>query len=781
MGKFGMGQPIRRIEDERFITGTGSFTDDVNRADQSWMAVLRSPHAHADLKSIDTSAAKTADGVLGVFVNDDLKAGGFTDMPYDSVPPGLDGNPPNVPHRPILADGRVRYVGEPVAVVVAETLGQARDAAELIEVDYDERPAVADMNNALADGAPLVFDDIPNNLLVHWSMGDKDATNAAFAKADKVVSIDLINNRIAPTAIEPRAALAEYDADSDRYTLTTGSQGSHKLRQWITGKGGRKAADIPVENLRVICPDVGGAFGMKNFLYNEPLAALYATKVVGRPVKWTGDRTESFLNDTHGRDQINHAELAVDKDGKFLAIRVSSLGNVGAYVSQFGAMIPTMAGCGMLCGCYALEAAHVDVKVMLTHTTPVDAYRGAGRPESAYVVERLVDKASRELGIPQDDIRRRNFIPPEAFPYTVPLGMPYDSGEYEKLMDLALNRSDWAGFEKRRADSAAQGKLRGIGMSYYIEACGGGPSEYTAISVDKNGQVLVNSGSQNNGQGHETIFTQLTADTLGIEMDDIKVLMGDTDETPEGMGTGGSRATAAGGSMVVSSAEALIESGKKVAANLMEAAEVDIEFSDGSFRITGTDRAATLADVAKASFDDGLRPDGVEAGLMTTLEEFSNGPTFPNGCHVCEVEVDPATGTVEFLSYTIEDDIGRILNPLTLEGQVLGGAGQGLGQAMYEETVYNETGQLINGSFMDYIMPRADNTPAFDFHYTEVPSPSNRLGVKGAGEAGSIGATPAVVNAVIDALSPIGATDIDMPLTPLKLWQAIQRATSKAA
>lgn len=781
MGKFGMGQSIPRIEDARFVTGTGCYTDDVNRDGQAWMVVVRSPYAHADVKGIAVSDAQAADGVLGVYVNDDLKAAGFTGLPFDSVPPGPDGNPPKAPDRPILADGRVRYVGEPVAAIVAETLAQARDAAELIDIDYDERPVVADMNAALADGAPLVFDDIPNNLLVHWTMGDKDTTDATFAKADKVVSIDLINNRIAPTAIEPRGALAEYNADKDRYTLTTGSQGSHKLRQWITGKNGKKAADIPVENLRVICPDVGGGFGMKNFLFNEPLAALFAAKAVGRPVKWTADRTESFLNDTHGRDQVNHAELAVDKDGKFLAIRVSSLGGVGAYLSQFGAMIPTMAGCGMLCGCYALEAAHVDVKVVLTNTTPVDAYRGAGRPEAAYVVERLVDKASRELGIPQDEIRRRNFIPPDAFPYKVPLGMPYDSGEYAKLMDMALQRADYAGFEQRRAASAARGKLRGLGISYYIEACGGGPSEFTLMSVDEDGKVLVKSGSQNNGQGHETIFSQLAADTLGVDMDDIEVRMGDTDDIPEGMGTGGSRATAAGGGSVVTTSEAFIDSGKKVAANLLEAAEVDIEYGDGMFRIAGTDRAATLADIAKASFDDALRPDGVEPGLVTTVEQPGNGATFPNGCHVCELEIDQATGAIEFLNYTIEDDIGRILNPLTLEGQILGGAGQGVGQALYEETIYDETGQLVNGSFMDYIMPRADNTPAFDFHYTEVPSPSNRLGVKGAGEAGSIGATPAVANAIIDALSPLGVADIDMPMTPFKIWQAIQRGSAKAA
>lgn len=781
MGKFGMGQSIRRIEDHRFVTGTGQYTDDVNRPNQAWLAVLRSPHAHASITSIDTADAAASDGVLGVYTNADLEAAGFTGMPFDSCPPGPDGTVPEVPDRPILAKDRVRYVGEPVAVVVAETLSQARDASELIDVDYDELPAIADLKGALAEDAPQIFETVPGNLLVHWSMGDKDATDAAFAKADKVVSIDLVNNRIAPTAIEPRGALAEYDSAEDRYTLTTGSQGSHKLREWITGKNGKAATGIPKEKLRVICPDVGGGFGMKNFLFNEPLAALFATKAIGRPVKWTGDRTESFLNDTHGRDQINHAELAMTNEGKFIAIRVSSLGNVGAYLSQFGAMIPTMAGCGMLCGCYDLEAAHVDVKVTMTNTTPVDAYRGAGRPEAAYVVERLVDKAARELGLSQDEIRRRNFIAPEKFPHKTPLGMPYDSGEYTKLMELAMDRANWAGFEERRRASAAQGKLRGLGMSYYIEACGGGPTEYAQVSVDENGHVLVKSGSQNNGQGQETTFSQLTAETLGIEMDDVEIRMGDTDDVEKGSGTGGSRALAAGGSGVVDTIEAFIDNGKKVAANLLEAAEVDLEYGDGAFQIAGTDRSASLADVAKASFNDALRPDDVEPGLVTSVEQTPNGATFPNGCHLCEIEIDEATGTIEFINYVIEDDIGLILNPLMLEGQILGGCGQGIGQALYEESLYDESGQLVNGSFMDYTMPRADNIPAFDFHYTEVRSPSNRLGVKGAGEAGTIGSTPAVANAVIDALAPLGITEIDMPLTPLKIWQAIQSAKTKAA
>ena len=776
MGKFGMGQPIRRVEDKRFLTGSGQFTDDLNLPNQAYMAVLRSPHAHAILKSIDITEAAVCTGVLGIFTNSDLEAAGFTGIPHDIVPPASDGTQANVPHRPVLAKDKVRYVGEPIAIVVAETKLEALDGAELIDVDYEELPAVSSLKQALLDDSPVLFAENTNNLLVNWSMGDKEATDKVFEAADQIISIDLTNNRIAPTALEPRAAIAEYNPATSQYTLTTGSQGSHKLKEWITGKNGKRAANIEPDNLRVVCPDVGGGFGMKNFLFNEPLAALFATKIIERPVKWTGDRTESFLNDTHGRDQQNHGEIAITNDGKFLGVRICSIGNVGAYVSQFGAMIPTMAGCGMLCGCYQLEAAHVEVKVVMTNTTPVDAYRGAGRPEAAYLIERLTNKVASHLGVSQDSIRRKNFIKPEQFPHTTPLGMTYDSGEYESLMDKAIKRSNWADFESKRIESLKQGKLRGIGMSYYIEACGGGPTEFTSLFINKNGKLIIKSGSQNNGQGQETTFAQLAADTLNIEMDKIDILMGDTSTIPSGMGTGGSRALAAGGSAIISTAENLINNGKKTASNLMEAAEIDIDYVEGRFQIAGTDRSSSLVDVAKASFDDKIRPKDVEPGLLTTSEQIANQATFPNGCHICEIEIDKETGEIDIISYVIEDDIGRILNPLMLEGQILGGAVQGLGQALYEEAIYDKDGQLVNGSFMDYVLPRADNAPDFDFHYTEVPSPSNRIGAKGAGEAGTIGSTPAVANAVINALSFVGVSDIEMPMSAFKIWRAIQHA-----
>ena len=776
MGQFGMGQPIRRVEDKRFLTGSGQFTDDLNLPNQAYMAVLRSPHAHAILKSIDITEAAVCTGVLGIFTNSDLEAAGFTGIPHDIVPPASDGTEANVPHRPVLAKDKVRYVGEPIAIVVAETKLEALDGAELIDVDYEELPAVSSLKQALLDDSPVLFAENTDNLLVNWSMGDKEATDKVFETADQIISIDLTNNRIAPTALEPRAAIAEYNPATSQYTLTTGSQGSHKLKEWITGKNGKRAANIEPDNLRVVCPDVGGGFGMKNFLFNEPLAALFATKIIERPVKWTGDRTESFLNDTHGRDQQNHGEIAITNDGKFLGVRICSIGNVGAYVSQFGAMIPTMAGCGMLCGCYQLEAAHVEVKVVMTNTTPVDAYRGAGRPEAAYLIERLTNKVASHLGVSQDSIRRKNFIKPEQFPHTTPLGMTYDSGEYESLMDKAIKRSNWADFESKRIESLKQGKLRGIGMSYYIEACGGGPTEFTSLFINKNGKLIIKSGSQNNGQGQETTFAQLAADTLNIQMDTIDILMGDTSTIPSGMGTGGSRALAAGGSAIISTAENLINNGKKTASNLMEAAEIDIDFVEGRFHIAGTDRSSSLVDVAKASFDEKIRPKDVEPGLLTTSEQIANQATFPNGCHICEIEIDKETGEIDIIAYIIEDDIGRILNPLMLEGQILGGAVQGLGQALYEEAIYDKDGQLVNGSFMDYVLPRADNAPNFDFHYTEVPSPSNRIGAKGAGEAGTIGSTPAVANAVINALSFVGVSDIEMPMSAFKIWRAIQHA-----
>lgn len=778
MGNFGLGQAIRRVEDQRFLTGTGRYTDDINKPGQLYLYVLRSPHAHADIKSIDASAARAAPGVALVVLPEDVAQLGA--IPAAMLPPGPDGKPPaKAPERPALAQGRVRYVGEPVAAVVADTLAHARDAAELIEVDYAELPAVVSLADAARPGAPVIFPDLaPGNLLVHWSMGDKAATEAAFAKADTVVKIDLINNRIAPTAMEPRAALAEYDPAADRLTLTQGSQGSHKLLDWLT----KTVFKIPREKMRVICPDVGGAFGMKNFLFNEPILCLVAARKLARPVKWTGDRSESFLNDAHGRDQLNHAELALATDGTFLGLRVSSYGNVGAYVSAFGAMIPTMAGCGMLPGAYRTPAAFVDVKVMVTNTAPTDAYRGAGRPESAYIIERLVDKAARQLGMSAVELRRKNFIRADEFPFKTALGHRYDSGRYAELMDAALKRADVAGFEQRRAAAKARGKLRGLGISYYVEACAGGQGEQPHLNFNPDGTLTIIIGTQDNGQGHATSYAQIAADAFGIPIEKIIVKQGDTDEVPTGLGTGGSRSVPIGGSAVRQTIIKMIEQGKQIAANLLEAAAVDIEFNDGAFVIAGTDRKVSLQQVIAASHDPAKRPADQKPGLYAAESYAPAGATYPNGCHVCELEIDPETGTIEFVGYTIQDDLGNAMNPLLMEGQILGGAVQGLGQCLYELADYDrESGQLTTGSFMDYTMPRADTTPRFAFAYTEVPTPNNVLGIKGAGEAGTIGATPAVANAVLDALAPVGVTHIDMPMTPVKIWQAIEQAKQRQA
>jgi carbon-monoxide dehydrogenase large subunit len=779
MGNFGLGQAVRRVEDQRFLTGAGQYTDDITKPGQAYLYVLHSPHAHADIVAIDTAAAKAAPGVVGVLTCADLDALHIGDILNLASPPDKDGRKLTVPARPALARGRVRYVGEPVAAVIAETLAQAKDAAELIEVDYKELPAVAELADAVKPDAPVVHAaEAPGNVWTHWQLGDKEATATAFATAHKIVSIDLVNNRIAPTAMEPRGAIAEYDPKTERYTLIQGSQGSHKLRDWFANV----ILKVPPDKVRVISPDVGGAFGMKNFLFNEPIVCVVAAKLFGRPIKWTADRAGSFQNDAHGRDQVNHAELALDKDGMFLGLRVSSLGNVGAYLSQFGAAIPTMAGCAMLVGAYRTPAAYVDVRVVMTNTAPVDAYRGAGRPEAAYVMERLVDKAAREMGLPAAELRRRNFIRPEDFPYKTALGHKYDSGRYAELMNKAYVRADVAGFEARRAAARKRGKLRGLGVSYYVEACAGGQGEQPHLKFERDGQLTILIGTQDNGQGHRTAYAQIAADMFGLPIERIVVKQGDTDEVPTGVGTGGSRSVPVGGSAVRANVQKMIEHGKALASQLLEASAKDIEFKDAAFVIAGTDRKATLADVIAASFDDAQRPSDQKAGLYVSEMYAPTGATFPNGCHICELEVDEDTGEIAFVGYTIQDDLGYALNPPMMESQILGGAVQGLGQCLFEHAVYDkETAQLMTGSFMDYTMPRADSTPRFDFAYTEVPTPNNALGIKGAGEAGTIGATPAVANAVIDALWPVGVRGLDMPMSPLKIWQAIQAAKAKQA
>ena len=778
MGKFGVGQSIRRVEDKRFLTGHGRYTDDISVPGQVFLYVLRSTHAHAEISSIDTAAAKAAPGVLTVLTSADLDRLNVGPMPVEAVPRAADGSTPAPPVRPVLAKGRVRYVGEPIVAIVAEALHQAKDAAELIDVSYRDLPVSVRPADAVKAGAPQIHTEAPGNVLVHWHLGNTVKVDAAFAQADKVVAIDLINNRLNPTALEPRGAVGEYDAATDRYTLTQGCQNTHKIRDWITQN---KVLDIAPEQLRVISPDVGGGFGMRYFLFIEPVLCLVAAKLLGRPVKWTADRSESFLGDSHGRDQVNHAELALDKTGNFLGIRVSSLGNVGAYLSPFGAMVQTMAGCGMLCGAYRIPAAAVDVKIVFTNTAPVDAYRGAGRPEAAYVIERLVEKAAREMGISSVELRRRNFIRPSDFPYKTALGPIYDTGHYEELMDAALKRADLAGLPERREAARKHGILRGLGISYYVEACAGGNGEKPLMRFDKNGHLTILIGTQSNGQGHETVYGQIAAAAFDIPIERITVTQGDTDLIPTGSGTGGSRSVPIGGSAVMHNAVRMIEQGKNLAANLLEAAAVDVEFTDGRFKIAGTDRGIGLNDVIAASYDETKRGPGLEPGLFSSEDYAPSGATFPNGCHVCEVDIDEATGAVSFVNYTIQDDLGRAMNPLLMVGQIVGGAVQGIGQAMFEEAVYDDAGQLVTGSFMDYAMPRADSSPAFDFAYTEVPTPRNALGIKGAGEAGTIGATPAAVNAVLNALGPLGITHLDMPLTPMKIWQAIQSAKTHAA
>ena len=777
-GSFGIGQSIRRVEDQRFLTGTGRYTDDINVAGQATLYVLRSTHAHAELTTVDTAAARKAPGVLAVLTSAELDEFKVGAMPVEGLPPGADGKPPTPPPRPVLARGRVRYVGEPIVAVIAETLAQAKDAAELVEIDYRDLPVNVHPANADKSGTPVIHPGSPGNVFSHWSIGNPAAVKEAFAKADKVVAVDLINSRVHPTAMEPRGAIAEYDAASGRYTLTQGCQNVHKIRDWIVKF---KVLDITAEQIRVVCPDVGGGFGMRYFLFNEPVMCLVAAKLLGRPVKWTADRSESFLADGHGRDQVNHAELALSKEGKFLAVRVSSYGNVGAYCSPFGAMIPTMAGCGMLCGTYRIPAAAVDVKVVFTNTAPVDAYRGAGRPEAAYVIERLVEQAAREMGVPSTELRRHNFIRPEEFPYKTPLGPIYDSGRYEELLDAALKRADYAGLPARKTAAKKKGMLRGAGVSYYVEACAGGAGEKPLLRFAKDGRLTILVGTQNNGQGHETVYGQLAAAMFNIPMDQITVKQGDTDLIPTGNGTGGSRSIAIGGSAIKETALKMIEQGTNLAAELLEAAAVDVEFADGKFTISGTDRNIGLKEVIAASYDDAKRGAGVEAGLFASESYTPAGTTFPNGCHVCEIDIEEDTGVLHFVNYTIQDDLGHTMNPLLATGQIVGGAAQGIGQALYEAAVYDDSGQLVTGSFMDYCMPRADSIPAFDFAYTEVPSPSNALGIKGAGEAGTIGATPAAVNAVLDALAPLGITHLDMPLTPLKIWQAIHAAQTQAA
>ena len=776
--KFGVGQSVRRIEDQRLLTGTGRYTDDISLPRQTHAYFLRSPHAHARLTKVDAAAARTAPGVVGVVTGADLEKAGVGPIPCMVPMRNRDGSTMTMPKRPAIATERVRFVGDIVALVVAESFAQAKDAAELIEVEYEELPAVSGTAAALEEGAAQVWDFAKNNIVFDWTLGNETAMKAAFAKADRVVKVDLVNNRVVPTSLEPRVAAASWSPGDGRFTLYASSQGGHTLRKVLC----EYVFKIPEHQMRVVTGDVGGGFGMKIFVYPEYAVVLHAARAFGRPVRWASERGEAFLSDTHGRDHLTHVELALDKEARFLGLHVSTVANLGAYLSHYGPFIPTLAGSNMLTGVYAIPAAFVEVKGVYTNTSPVDAYRGAGRPEAAYVIERVVDAAARETGLPPDEIRRRNFIAPSAMPFTTPLGATFDCGDFARNLGDAVRTADVAGFAARRDAAAKDGRLRGLGMAYYIEICGGGSDETAQIRFEPGGGVTVLIGSQTNGQGHETTYVQIVSDRLGVPIDTIRVVQGDTDQIAYGTGTGGSRAAAVGGSAIHSASERIINKGKALAAHFLEAAEADIEFKDGTFSIAGTDRRMAITEVARLSHTPGKLPSGMSAGLDESANFNPPAFTYPNGCHIAEIEIDKATGVTQVARYSVVDDFGSVINPLLLEGQVHGGTAQGIGQALYEACVYDgDSGQLITGSLMDYCLPRADNLPFFTFRYNEIPTKANPLGVKGAGEAGAIGAPPAVINALVDALSAYGIRHIDMPATPEKVWRVVNGAATRQA
>ncbi|ODV12796.1 MAG: carbon monoxide dehydrogenase [Rubrivivax sp. SCN 70-15] len=773
-----IGQSVVRREDGRFLTGNGQYTDDITLHGQTYAAFLRSPHAHARIKSIDSSAAAKAPGVVGIFTGEHFKAVGG--LPCGWLINNIDGTPMKEPRHPILADGKVRYVGDRVALVVAETLEQARAARDMIEVDYEVLPAVIDI--ATATSAPAaVHDEAPDNRCYQWQIGDKDGTDAAFKGAAHVATLTFRNNRLVPNAIEPRAANAHWNPSSDEYTLYVANQNPHVERLLMCAF----VLGIPEHKMRVVAPDVGGGFGSKIFLYGEETALVWASKQVRRPIKWTAERSESFLSDAHGRDHLTTAELALDKDGKFLGLRVDTTANLGAYLSTFSTAVPTILYATLLAGQYATPKICCTVNAVFTNTAPVDAYRGAGRPEATYTVERIVETAARELGIDPAELRRRNFV--RTFPYATPVGLTYDTGDYEATMKRAIELADVAGFEARKAASAAKGLKRGIGYSAYIEACGIAPSsiagalgaraglfEAGEVRVHPTGKVTVFTGSHSHGQGHETTFAQVVADKLGIPLEDITIEHGDTGKVLFGMGTYGSRSLAVGGTAIVKALDKVIAKGKKIAAHLMEAADSDVVFENGSFKVAGTDKSVPFAQVSLTAYVPHNFPhDKLEPGLNENAFYDPSNFTYPAGTYICEVEVDPATGVVRVDRFTACDDFGNVINPMIVEGQVHGGLVQGIGQALLENCVYDpESGQLLTGSYMDYAMPRADDFPHFVVETVKgTPCTHNPLGVKGCGEAGAIGSPPAVINAVCHAL---GVKDMVMPASPHNVWKALQ-------
>ena len=775
--KFGIGQPVRRFEDPRFITGRGRYVDDIDLPRQCYGVVVMSPHAHARIKSIDSAKARAADGVIAVLTGADVEAdklGSFS----PAMPEDMGGPKGYRTLRSILAIGRVRSVGERVAFVIAETLAQARNAADLVEVDYEPLPAVISLEDAVKPGAPAVWDEAPNNVSVGLMMGNKDATDAAFAKAKHVIKLKLVNSRVSANTIEPRAAIGQYDPDSDSYTLYSTSQNPHGTRAHVSGN----VLKVPESKLRVISPDVGGGFGMKNGNYPEDALVCWASRRVGgRPVKWTATRSESFLGDAHGRDQVVTGELALDENGKALGMRMNALHAMGSHLFEASIVVPLFA-LKLAPGVYNIPAVHAVAQAVLTNTAPMAPYRGAGRPEATFLIEQLMERAARVIGIDPIEIRRRNFIAPSAMPYKLHSGIAYDSGDFMRVMDDCLKLADWNGFPKRVAESKKNGKLRGRGIGYFVEEAAIF-NDRMVIRFDPSGTLMIIAGTHSHGQGHQTVYAQMVHEWLGVPIETIRFVQGDTDAVPIGRGTYGSRSMHVGGNALKIAADNIIEKAKPMAAMMMEAAAGDIEFKDGSFHIVGTDRSLPLTAVAQSLHRPMFLPKQFDVGLEASGTFAAEPSNFPNGCHVCEVEVDPETGVVSLVRYAAVDDVGRVMNALLCEGQIHGGVAQGVGQALMESIVFDAGGQLITGSFQDYAMPRAEDflLDMVSALWPRCRRPPNPLGIKGAGEAGATGLRHLpVITAILDALKPLGIDHIDMPATPSRVWAAIHAGQAKA-
>lgn len=775
MEKFGIGQGVTREEDPRLLKGRGLFVNDVNLPDQTYAIVLRSPHAHAEIASIDTSAAADLPGVLAIFTGEDVAADnlGVPGMPAKWLRP--DGEPMKYRPQPPLALGRVRYVGDPVALIVAETLAQAQDAAETIMVDYQPLPSITDTARTVDVDAPLVWDDSPDNVSGLYQAGDDAATEAAFARADHIVTRRFVISRVFAHYMEARGAIGAYDEREDRYLLHADVQYPHRVRQLLA----EKIFEVPEQNIRVIARDVGGGFGTKGWQYAEHRLVLWAARKVGRPVKWACERSEAVQADEHGRDNVTDAELALDAAGKVIGLRVKTIANIGAYLSAIRNLLAAYTNVGTLIGVYNIPAAHVAVRTVHSNTNPTAPYRGAGRPEATYVIERMFDEAARELGIDPAELRTRNMIAPEAMPIKNALGLTYDCGEFARNQAAVLEMSDYKGFSGRREEARSRGKLRGIGTANPIERSASPSPDFAEIRFSTDGTATILMGTKSQGQGHETVYKQIVNERLGLDPARMRVIDGDTDRVAFGIGTMGSRSTVIGGSALFFAAEKIIDKAKTIAAHMLEASVVDIEFTDGAFSVAGTDRSVTLTEVAKASFAPARIPKGTEPGLFETATFAPEDDTYPNGSHVCEVEIDPDTGLTEVVGYWVVDDVGTMINPVIVKGQIHGGVAQGVGQALAEQVAYDpDSGQLLSGSFMDYAMPRAADFPDIGIEAHAVPTQRNPLGVKGAGEAGTVGALPATMNAVLNALAEVGVTGLDMPATPNRVWQAIQESAT---